>query len=91
MTRKELSIKVSLRTGLDIGVVDTIIRVSNEEIVTTLKKGDAVYLRGFGTFKVAQRNAKKVQDITRKNTFTMPAHKVAKWKPSEKIKVILNN
>ncbi len=52
-------------------------------IQNTLEKGDNVHLRGFGSFIVRKRNAKKGRDIQNKTEIEIPAHYVPVFKPSK--------
>lgn len=51
-----------------------------------LKKKDAVTLIGFGTFKVAQRNARKGRNPQTGQEMTIKAKKVPKFVPGKTLK-----
>jgi len=55
-------------------------------ITNTLKKKDTVALVGFGTFKVAQRNARKGRNPQTGQEMTIKAKKVPKFVPGKALK-----
>jgi len=55
-------------------------------ITKALKKKDAVTLIGFGTFKVAQRNARKGRNPQTGQELTIKAKKVPKFVPGKALK-----
>ena len=55
-------------------------------ITKALKKKDAVALIGFGTFKVAQRKARKVRHPGTGEEIKIKAKKVAKFVPGKALK-----
>lgn len=46
--------------------------------------GNAVTLRGFGTFQTKHRKAKTARDINKGTTVMIPARKVVAFKPSKR-------
>ena len=57
------------------------------EIKDSLETGQNVYLRGFGSFVVKTRKAKKGRNISKNITIDIPAHNIPSFKPA---KVFLN-
>jgi len=55
-------------------------------ITKALKKKDAVTLIGFGTFKVAQRNARKGRNPQTGQEMTIKAKKVPRFVPGKALK-----
>jgi len=55
-------------------------------ITKALKKKDSVTLIGFGTFKVAQRNARKGRNPQTGQEMTIKAKKVPKFLPGKALK-----
>jgi DNA-binding protein HU-beta len=58
--------------------LDAIIKVSTQ----TLKKGDRVSIRGFGTFSVSKRSARIGRNPQTGKEIKIPAKKVVKFKKS---------
>lgn len=55
----------------------------------TLKKGDSVTLVGFGSFSVSKRAARKGKNPQTGQELTIPARKVARFKPGKALKAAL--
>ena len=55
-------------------------------ITSALKKNDTVTLIGFGTFKVAQRNARKGRNPQTGQEMTIKAKKVPRFAPGKGLK-----
>ena len=58
-------------------------------IKTSLKKGDAVSISGFGSFKVVQRKARKGRNPRTGKEIKIPASKTAKFTPGKALKEAL--
>lgn len=50
-----------------------------------LKNGDKVILTGFGTFSVSERAAREGRNPSNGQSITIPAKKVAKFKPGKEL------
>lgn len=55
-------------------------------ITGALKRGDKITLTGFGTFSVARRKARKGRNPRTGREISIPASKVAKFKPGNKLR-----
>lgn len=66
--------KTSLTARESAQAVETMIDIIEEAFI----KGENIYLRGLATFKHVIRKEKKVQNITRGHTMTMPAYRTVK-------------
>ena len=86
MLAKEVAVseKVTLSTAFK--TVDGVLRV----IVEKLAQGESVQLRGFGSFAVVNKSARKVNDIKTGKPITIPAHKSVRFKPSKETLTKLN-
>lgn len=56
-----------------------------EVTAATLKAGDKISLVGFGTFSVVSKKARKGLNPSTKQVITIPAKKVAKFKPGSEL------
>ncbi|MCQ2154406.1 MAG: integration host factor subunit beta [Bacteroidales bacterium] len=83
MTKADIVNEVAKATGIEKVVVATVVEATMESIKKSVSKGDAVYLRGFGSFIVKNRAQKAARNITKGTTITIPAHKVPAFKPSK--------
>lgn len=59
-------------------------------IKTSLKKGGTVTLVGFGTFYVAQREARNGRNPRTREAIKIPAARVPKFRPGKALKDALN-
>lgn len=81
MTKAELVKEVSKSTGIEATTVMAVVEGLMEAVKGSLAKGNAIYLRGFGTFEVKTRKAKTGRNITKNTTVVIPEHKVPAFKP----------
>ncbi len=81
MTKAEIVTQISKKTGLDKGAVLTVVEQFMGTIKDSLVDGEAVYLRGFGSFIVKERATKTARNIKEEHTVVIPAHNVPAFKP----------
>jgi DNA-binding protein HU-beta len=86
MTKAELTEAIVKNTGLDKTVVSKVVDSLLRQATRTLKNGDNIYLRGFGTFAIKTRKAKKARHITANKEILLPARKVVAFKPANAVK-----
>ncbi len=60
-----------------------------EVIVDNLSKGKKVVISNFGTFKIIQREKKRVINPNNKQAMIIPAKKIVKFIPSKNFKKII--
>jgi len=83
MTKAEIVNEIAIRTGLErTAIADTI-----DNFFVVVKKsmidGNNIYLRGFGTFELKERKTKVARNIKKNTSLVVPAHFVARFKPSK--------
>ena len=83
MTKQDLIAKVAKKTGAANNEVRPIVEATIASIKESVQEREAVYLRGFGTFRPKMRAAKTARDISKNTPVTVPAHEVAHFKPSK--------
>ncbi|GAB2625525.1 MAG: HU family DNA-binding protein [Emticicia sp.] len=83
MTKAEVIVAIADKTGVDKASVSTTLESFFEIVKDTLAQGDAVYVRGFGSFVNKHRAAKKARNISAKTTVMVPAHSVPGFKPAK--------
>lgn len=86
MTKLELVNAIAEAAGLSKAAAKKALDATLGSIAGALKKGEAIILPGFGSFKVAMRGARKGINLRTKQTITIPAAKVAKFKPGKDLK-----
>lgn len=82
MTQKEFEAVLAGSLGVAKRVGGDIVSEFREALHRALKKGDTVSIRGFGTFKVVWRAAKRGRNPRTGEVIEIPAHKVVKFTPS---------
>jgi len=54
-----------------------------ETVKDTMKDGENVYLRGFGSYIIKERAEKTGRNISKNTTIIIPAHKIPAFKPAK--------
>ncbi|MCK5161789.1 MAG: integration host factor subunit beta, partial [Candidatus Aureabacteria bacterium] len=82
LTKRELAIRISKKTGISQIAVKEVIQKTLDYIVESLQKGQNVELRNFGVFTVKNRKARTGRNPNKpQEVVTIPAKKVAYFKP----------
>ena len=88
MTKADIINRVSEELGIDRRTVGLVIESFMKCVKDALGRERSVFLRGFGTFSLKKRAAKKAQNIQQHTTICIPARKVPHFKPSESFSVL---
>ena len=83
MTKADIVNEVAKSTGIEKVTVQAVVESFMDSVKESLTKGEAVYLRGFGSFIIKHRAEKAARNITRKTTITIPAHDIPAFKPAK--------
>lgn len=86
MLAKEVAVSEKITLSTAFKTVDGIMRVIGE----ALAKGEAVQLRGFGTFVPTQLGERRVTNIHTGEPLVIAAHKTVRFRPSKDIVESLN-
>ncbi len=86
MTKKEMVNLIAEKTCHERETVYIIIQNLMQCIKDSVKNGDEVYLRGFGTFKRKYRKSRPARNIKEKTTVIVPECYVPYFTPSDKFK-----
>lgn len=89
MTKSDIVKQIADKTGSDKAVTLQIVESLMEEIKNSIVGGEPVCLRGFGSFIIKQRAAKKARNISKGTTVEIPAYKIPSFKPSKEFKAKL--
>lgn len=87
MLSKEVAVSEKIALSTAFQAVDGVLRVISE----TLAKGEAVQLRGFGSFILSDVGERQVKNVRTGEPMTIPAHKTVRFRPSKEIVQPLNN
>ncbi|MBQ4420955.1 MAG: HU family DNA-binding protein [Bacteroidales bacterium] len=83
MTKAEIVAEIAQRTGMEkVNIQETVEEFMNV-LKGSLKKGENVYLRGFGSFIIKKRAEKTGRNISKNTTIIIPAHNIPAFKPSK--------
>ena len=67
-------------------IVDTVFR----SIITALRRGEKIELRGFGSFRIRQREPRKGRNPKTGDRVDVPPKKVPYFKPGKELKELIN-
>ncbi|MCV4797029.1 integration host factor subunit beta, partial [Escherichia coli] len=62
-----------------------------ESITESLNRGEKIELRGFGSFRVRERNSRKGRNPKTGTSVDIPAKRVAYFKPGKELKELINS
>lgn len=81
MTKAEMVSEISSHTGIDKQTVLAVVESFMVQVKGSLKEGENVYLRGFGSFITKKRAAKTARNISKNTTIVIPEHFAPAFKP----------
>lgn len=85
MNKSELIDAVAAESGLTKADSKRAIEAFISSVGSALKKGDKLALVGFGSFSVSDRPARTGRNPKTKETITIPARKVVRFKPGSEL------
>lgn len=83
MTKAEVVSKISSKTGVEKVTTLAIVESFMSEIMSAVSENEAVFLRGFGTFKAKKRAKKTGRNIKKNTTIIIPEHHIPSFKPAK--------
>jgi nucleoid DNA-binding protein len=89
MTKADLVERVAEKTGLTRTDVMVVVENFLEQIKKSLEEGQNIEIRGFGTFKVKTRKARKARNPRTGEEVPVPNRKVPVFKPSNEFKAVI--
>lgn len=90
MTKAELVEEVCKTSQLSKKDAETVVQTVLDSIVESLKKGDKVELRGFGSFRIRSRQARQGRNPKTGILVKVPAKRVPYFKPGKELRELLN-
>lgn len=85
MNKQELVSKVAEISGVDKKTIEHVMNVERDVIIDTLQNGDEIYNRGFGTFRIKVRAARRARNLKTNEMIDVPEKRVVKFKPAFKL------
>ncbi len=83
MTKAELVSKIAIKTGIEKLTTLAVVESMMSEIKDSISINEAVFLRGFGTFKPKKRAEKTGRNIKKNTIIIIPAHHIPAFKPAK--------
>ena len=90
MTKAELVEDVAKATELTKKESERLVELVFESIVETLNQGEKIELRGFGSFRVRERGARRGRNPKTGDPVNIPAKRVPYFKPGKELKELIN-
>ncbi|MEP7038870.1 MAG: HU family DNA-binding protein [Acidobacteriota bacterium] len=90
MTKADLVESVAKEAEMTKKDAEQLVEIIFDSIVSTLNKGEKIELRGFGSFRVRHRNARKGRNPKTGEAVSIPAKRVAYFKPGKDLKELIN-
>lgn len=70
---------------------EQLVEIIFDSIINTLNSGEKIELRGFGSFRVRERNSRKGRNPKTGDAVDIPAKRVAYFKPGKELKELIND
>ena len=90
MTKADLIDKVSQEAGLTRKDSEIIVESIFDSVVRSLRAGDKIEIRGFGSFRTRQRRARVGRNPKTGDRVDVPPKKIPFFKPSKELKDLVN-
>ncbi len=91
MTKAELVEEVARAAELTKKDSEVIVEEVFKNIIQALNRGDKIELRGFGSFRVRQRDARRGRNPKTGEPVDIPAKSVPYFKPGKELKELIND
>src|SRR5436305_10367108 len=91
MTKADLIEEVARITDVTRRDSEVIVESIFDSIVHSLRAGDKIEIRGFGSFRTRQRNSRVGRNPKTGDRVDVPAKKIPFFKPSKELKDLINN
>ncbi len=90
MTKADLIEEVARITDVTRRDSEVIVETIFDSIVHSLRAGDKIEIRGFGSFRTRQRNSRIGRNPKTGDRVDVPAKKIPFFKPSKELKDLVN-
>jgi integration host factor subunit beta len=91
MTKAELVERVAEKINLTKKQTEAIVNILLNSITEALGEGDKVELRGFGSFRIRERNPREGRNPKTGETVSIPAKKVPFFKAGKELREMVDN
>ncbi|MCH7828180.1 MAG: integration host factor subunit beta [Bacteroidetes bacterium] len=90
MTKADIVDKIASGTGVTKLETEAIVEGFFSTVIDSLKNGNGIEIRGFGTYKVKKKNARQARNPKTGEQVFVPEHYVPTFKFSKDFKAIIN-
>jgi integration host factor subunit beta len=90
MTKADLVEKVTELGDLTRRDGEVVVETIFNSVIAALKSGDKIEIRGFGSFRIRQRNSRIGRNPKTGEQVAVPAKKVPYFKPSKELRDLVN-
>lgn len=90
MTKAELVEEVAKSSNLSKKDAEVVVQTVLDSIVESLKRGEKIELRGFGSFRIRNRLARQGRNPKTGETVRVPAKRVPYFKPGKELRELIN-
>lgn len=90
MTKADLVERVAKEADMTKKDAEQLVEIVFDTIISTLNKGEKIELRGFGSFRLREREARKGRNPKTGDAVKIPAKRVAYFKPGKELKELVN-
>jgi integration host factor subunit beta len=91
MTKADLVDEVAKNSELSKKDAETIVQTVLDSVVDSLKNGQKVELRGFGSFRLRERASRQGRNPKTGKAVFVPAKKIPYFKPGKELKDLINS
>lgn len=90
MTKADLVEQVAKEAEMTKKDAEQLVEIIFDSITDSLNKGEKIELRGFGSFRVRERNSRMGRNPKTGDAVSIPAKRVAYFKPGKDLKELIN-
>src|SRR5256714_15139709 len=90
MTKADLVNDVANAAELTKKDAERLVEIVFESIIDSLNQGEKIELRGFGSFRVRERGARRGRNPKTGDPVNIPAKRVPYFKPGKELKELIN-
>ena len=90
MNRQDLIARIAKQTRVSKALASRMVAAALDSMTRSLKKGDAVTLVGFGTFKTTVRKARKGRNPLTGGAIRIPKRKAVRFSAGKALKTTIN-
>ncbi len=91
MTKADLVEQVAKEAEMTKKDAEQLVEIIFDSITDSLNKGEKIELRGFGSFRVRERNSRMGRNPKTGEAVAIPAKRVAYFKPGKDLKELINS